>query len=90
MTFTFAGEAHLQAAREAWRAYAYSTIDAPVPLAATASQMLTAQIGQALFNDPTLDLTQIANQVISARAASPMPLLQEVNPETTEASHGCS
>lgn len=90
ITFTFAGEAHLQAAREAWRAYAYSTIDAPVPLAATASQMLTAQIGQALFNDPTLDLMQIANQVISARAASPMPLLPVVNPEAMEASHGRS
>ncbi|MDJ1520567.1 hypothetical protein MF545_00530 [Stenotrophomonas maltophilia] len=90
MTFTFAGEAHLQAARDAWRAYAYSTIDAPVPLAATASQMLTAQIGQALFNDPTMDLTQIANQVICARAASPMPLLPVVNPEATEASHGRS
>ncbi|EKT4088310.1 hypothetical protein QEG26_002272 [Stenotrophomonas maltophilia] len=90
MTFTFAGEAHLQAARDAWRAYAYSTIDAPVPLAVTASQMLTAQIGQALFNDPTLDLMQIANQVISARAASPMPLLPAVNSEATEAGHGRS
>lgn len=75
MTFTFAGEAHLQAARDAWRAYAYSTIDAPVPLAATASQMLTAQIGQALFNDPTMDLMQIANRVEAARIALGVPLL---------------
>lgn len=75
MTFTFAGEAHLQAAREAWRAYAYSTIDAPVPLAATASQMLTAQIGQALFNDPTMDLMQIANRVEAARKVLGVPLL---------------
>lgn len=90
LTFTFVGEPQLQAARDAWRAYAYSTIDAPVPLAATASQRLTAQIGQALFNDPTLDLMQIANQVISARAASPMPLLPVVSPEVTEASHGRS
>ena len=75
MTFTFAGEAHLQAARDAWRAYAYSTIDAPVPLAATASQMLTAQIGQALFNDPTMDLMQIANRVEAARRALDVPLL---------------
>jgi len=75
MTFTFAGEAHLQAASDAWRAYAYSTIDAPVPLAATASQMLTAQIGQALFNDPTLDLMQIANRVEAARRALGVPLL---------------
>lgn len=90
LTFTFVGEPQLQAAREAWRSYAYSTIDAPVPLAATASQKLTAQIGQALFNDPTMDLMQIANQVICARAASPMPLLPAVNPEATEASHGRS
>lgn len=75
MTFTFAGEAHLQAARDAWRAYAYSTIDAPVPLAATASQMLTAKIGQALFNDPTLDLMKIANRVEAARSALGVPLL---------------
>ncbi len=88
LTFTFAGKAQQQAARDAWRAYAYATIDAPVPLAATASQRLTAQIGQALFNDPTMDLMQIANQVICARAASPMPLLPAVNPEATEASHG--
>lgn len=90
LTFTFVGEPQLQAARDAWRAYAYSTIDAPVPLAATASQRLTAQIGQALFNDPTLDLMQIANQVICARAASPRPLLPVVNPEATEACHGRS
>lgn len=75
MIFTFAGEAHLQAARDAWRAYAYSTIDAPAPLAATASQRLAAQIGQALFNDPTMDLMQIANRVEAARRALGVPLL---------------
>lgn len=90
LTFTFVGEPQLRAARDAWRAYAYSTIDTPVPLAATASQRLTAQIGQALFNDPTLDLMQIANQVISARAASPGPLLPVLIPEVPEVSHGRS
>lgn len=75
LTFTFAGKPQLQAARDAWRAYAYSTIDAPVPLAATASQKLTAQIGQALFNDPTMDLMQIANRVEAARRAHGVPLL---------------
>lgn len=90
LTFTFVGELQLQAARDAWRAYAYSTIDAPVPLAATATQRLTAQIGQALFNDPTLDLLQIANQVVCARAASPVPLLSALIPEATETSHGRS
>jgi len=90
LTFTFVGEPQLLAARDAWRAYAYSTIDAPVPLAVTASQRLTAQIGQALFNDPTMDLMQIANQVVSARAASPVPLMPALNPEATEANHGRS
>jgi len=75
LTFTFVGEPQLQAARDAWRAYAYSTIDAPAPLAATASQRLTAQIGQALFNDPTMDLMQIANRVEAARRALGVPLL---------------
>ncbi|WP_223486498.1 hypothetical protein [Stenotrophomonas indicatrix] len=54
-------------------------IHAPVPLAATATataiQRLTAQIGQALFNDPTMDLMQIANRVEAARTASGVPLL---------------
>lgn len=90
LTFTFVGEPQLQAARDAWRTYVISTIDTPVPLVATASQRLATQIGQALFNDPTLDLMQIANKVICARAASPMPLLPVVNPEATEASHGRS
>jgi len=75
LTFTFVGEPQMQAARDAWRAYAYSTIDAPVPLAATASQRLAAQIGQALFNDPTMDLMQIANRVEAARSALGVPLL---------------
>ncbi|MBH1836431.1 hypothetical protein I5T88_11160 [Stenotrophomonas maltophilia] len=78
LTFTFAGEEQLQAARDAWRAYAYSTIDAPVPLAATANQRLTAQIGQALFNDPTMDLMQIANRVEAARKALGVPLLMAI------------
>lgn len=75
LTFTFVGEPQLQAARDAWRAYAYSTIDAPVPLAATASQRLAAQIGQALFDDPTMDLMQIANRVEEARKTLGAPLL---------------
>ena len=75
LTFTFVGEPQLQAARDAWRSYAYATIDAPVPLAATASQRLAAQIGQALFNDPTMDLMQIANLVEAARKALGVPLL---------------
>lgn len=90
LTFTFVGEPQLQAARDAWRAYAVATIDTQAPLAATASQRLTAQIGMALFNDPTLDLMQIANQVNIARAASQAALLQKFASEETEARHGRS
>ena len=67
-----------------------STIDVPAPLVATASQRLTAQIGLALFNDPTLDLMQIANLLSIARAGSQAALLPAFAPETTEASHGRS
>lgn len=90
LTFTFVGEPQLQAARDAWRAYAVATIDTPAPLAETASQRLTAQIGLALFNDPTLDLMQIANQVNIARAASQAALLPKFAPEEAEANHGRS
>ncbi|MEL3955404.1 hypothetical protein [Stenotrophomonas bentonitica] len=90
LTFTFVGEPQLQAARDAWRAYAVATIDTPAPLAETASQRLTAQIGLALFNDPTLDLMQIANQVNIARAASQAALLPKFVSEETEARHGRS
>ncbi|MEN5100354.1 hypothetical protein [Stenotrophomonas sp.] len=90
LTFTFVGEPQLQAARDAWRAYAVATIDTPAPLAETASQRLTAQIGLALFNDPTLDLMQIANQVNTARAASQAALLPIFPSEETEARHGRS
>jgi len=75
LTFTFVGEPQLQAARDAWRAYAYSMIDAPVPRAEGGSQRLTAQIGQALFNDPTMDLMQIANRVEAARRVLGVPLV---------------
>lgn len=88
LTFTFFGEPQLHAARDAWRAYAVATIDTPAPLAATASQKLTAQIGMALFNDPTMDLMQIANQLTHARAGSEATLLQEFASEPTEARHG--
>ncbi len=90
LTFTFVGEPQLQAARDAWRAYAVATIDTPAPLAATASQRLTAQIGLALFNDPTLDLMQIANQLARARAGSQGALLPEFASEAMEARHGRS
>lgn len=90
LTFTFVGEPQLQAARDAWRAYAVATIDTPAPLAETASQRLTAQIGLALFNDPTLDLMQIANHVNIARAASQAALLAKFASEETEARHGRS
>jgi len=90
LTFTFVGEPQLKAARDAWRAYALATIDTPAPLAATASQRLTAQIGLALFNDPTMDLMQIANRLSRACAGSPAAVLQEFAPETTEARHGRS
>lgn len=90
LTFTFVGEPQLQAARDAWRAYAIATIDTPAPLAETANQRLTAQIGLALFNDPTLDLMQIATQVDIARAASQAALLPMFPSEETEARHGRS
>lgn len=90
LTFTFAGEPQLLAAHDAWRAYAVSTIDTPAPLAATASQRLTAHIGRALFDDPTLDLMQIAELVITARDASPAALLLKFVSEATEARHARS
>ncbi|MBH1622406.1 hypothetical protein [Stenotrophomonas maltophilia] len=78
LTFTFAGEPQLQAACDAWRAYALSTIDTPAPVAETASQRLTAQIGLALFNDPTLDLMQIANLLAGLQGEAGAPLLPAV------------
>ncbi len=90
LTFTFAGEPQLQAACDAWRAYALATIDTPAPLAATATQRLTAQIGLALFDDPTMDLTQIANLVTKARSDSHSALLPAPANETTEARDGRS
>lgn len=90
LTFTFAGEPQLQAACDAWRAYALATIDTPAPVAATAAQRLTAQIGLALFDDPTMDLTQIANLVTTARSSSQTALLPAITTEATEAGHGCS
>ncbi|WP_414495571.1 hypothetical protein [Stenotrophomonas maltophilia] len=90
LTFTFAGKPQLQAARDAWRAYALSTIDTPAALAATASQRLTAQIGLALFDDPTMDLAQIANLVTTARLDSQTALLPTPATEVTEARDGRS
>ena len=90
LTFTFAGEPQLQAACDAWRAYALATIDTPAPPAATATQRLTAQIGLALFDDPTMDLTQIANLVTTARSESQTALLPALANETTEARDGRS
>lgn len=88
LTFTFAGAPQLQAACDAWRAYALATIDTPAPMAATAAQRLTAQIGLALFDDPTMDLTQIANLVTTARSNSQTALLPAIANEATEAGHG--
>lgn len=88
LTFTFAGEPQLQAACDAWRAYALATIDAPPPVAATAAQRLTAQIGLALFDDPTMDLTQIANLVTTARLNSQAALLPAIANEAKEVGHG--
>lgn len=90
LTFTFAGEPQLQAACDAWRAYALATIDAPPPVVATAAQRLTAQIGLALFDDPTMDLTQIANLVTTARSNSQAALLPAIPNEATEVGHGRS
>lgn len=90
LTFTFAGAPQLQAACDAWRAYALATIDTPAPVAATATQRLTAQIGLALFDDPTMDLTQIANLVTRARSDSQTALLPAPNTEVTEARDGRS
>lgn len=78
LTFTFAGEPQLQAACDAWRAYALATIDTPAPLTATATQRLTAQIGLTLFNDPTLDLMQIANRLAGLQGVAGAPLLPTV------------
>jgi len=74
LTLTFADAPQLQAA----------------PLAATATQRLTAQIGLALFDDPTMDLTQIANLVTTARSDSQIALLPAPANETTEARDGRS
>jgi len=90
LTFTFAGAPQLQAACDAWRAYALATIDTPAPVAATATQRLTAQIGLALFDDPTMDLTQIANLVTTARSDSQTALLPAPTAEETEARDGRS
>lgn len=88
LTFTFAGAPQLQAACDAWRAYALATIDTPAPVAATATQRLAAQIGLALFNDPTMDLTLIASLVTTARSNSQTALLPAVANEATEVGHG--
>ena len=88
LTFTFAGAPQLQAACDAWRAYALATIDTPAPVAATATQRLTAQIGLALFNDPTMDLTLIASLVTTARSNSQTALLPAVANEASEVGHG--
>lgn len=90
LTFTFAGEPQLQAACDAWRAYALATIDTPAPLAATATQRLTAQIGLALFDDPTMDLAQIANLVATARSDSQTALLPAPATDVKEARDGRS
>ncbi|EMR4106886.1 TPA: hypothetical protein QEL30_001452 [Stenotrophomonas maltophilia] len=90
LTFTFTDESQLQAACDAWRTYALATIDTPAPLAATATQRLTAQIGLALFDDPTMDLTQIANLVSTARSDSHTALLLAPTTEVTEARDGRS
>lgn len=90
LTFTFTGEPQLHAACDAWRAYALATIDTPAPLAATAPQRLTAQIGLALFDDPTMDLTQIASLVTTARSDSQGALLPAPATEVTETRDGRS
>ncbi|PJO53797.1 hypothetical protein CR156_17295 [Stenotrophomonas lactitubi] len=90
LTFTFVGDQQLQAACDAWRVYALASIDVPAPVAATAAHRATVQIGLALFDDPTLDLLQIAHLVTTARAGSSAALLLEHAPEATEARHGRS
>lgn len=90
LTFTFVGDQQLQAACDAWRVYALASIDVPAPVAATAAHRATVQIGMALFDDPTLDLLQIAHLVTTARAGSSAALLLEHAPEATEARHGRS
>lgn len=90
LTFTFASEPQLRAACDAWRAYALATVDMPAPVAATATQRLTAQIGLALFDDPSMDLTQIAIRVTTARSHSQTALLPAPTNEVTEARDGRS
>lgn len=90
LTFTLIGDKQLKAACDAWRAYALASIDVPAPVAATAAHRATVQIGLALFDDPTLDLLQIAHLVATARAGSSTALLLEHPIEATEAPHGRS
>lgn len=75
LTFEFHGEDQRQAACDAWRTYALSLVDVSAPPAHTATQRATARLGLALFDDPTLDLMQIADKVASARAATLAALL---------------
>jgi hypothetical protein len=75
LTFTFVCDQHLQAACDAWRTFALASIDVAAPFAVTAAQRAAAEIGSALFDDPTLDLAAIAQRVLAARRNLPGPLL---------------
>jgi len=50
-------------------------VDVAAPPARTATQRATARLGLALFDDPTLDLMQIADRVAGMRAATLAELL---------------
>lgn len=75
LTFTFVSAQHLQAACDAWRTFALASIDVPAPLAVTAAQRAAADLGAALFDDQTLDLSEIVSRVLAARRNAPSPLL---------------
>ncbi|WP_312325697.1 hypothetical protein [Stenotrophomonas sp.] len=88
LTFQFHGEDQRQAACDAWRNYALALVDVSAPPACTAAQRATARLGLALFDDPTLDLMQIADKVASARAATLAALMPTHVNEMEETHNG--
>ncbi|WP_422507228.1 hypothetical protein [Stenotrophomonas sp. GZD-301] len=88
LTFRFHGERQYQAACDAWRNYALALVDVAAPPAFTAAQRAATQIGLALFDDPTLDLFQIADLVASARIGAPAALLSPQLSDTEDTRNG--
>lgn len=67
LTFVFADDQQLQEACGAWKTYLLALIDAPASAEATAAQRAAALIGQALFNDPSIPLAEIAARLHALR-----------------------